>query len=68
MSESKSEERLKLIIFSVVTGVWAFTFLFDAFDGRFDMPVTVHLLMTAIIGYFVGSRLRSKKDSTDKHP
>lgn len=61
MPEYINDDRVKLAIFVVVTVMWATAFLVDIFSQKFEVSPVVHGLMAAIIGYFAGSRLKSKQ-------
>lgn len=63
MSNSGSEEIVKLAILSIVTGVWAIAFLFDVINPNFEVPIIVHTIMGAVIGYFTTSRIGRRKSN-----
>ena len=61
MPDYFTDDRMKLTIFGVVTAMWAVAFLADILSQNFEVSPLVHGLMASIIGYFVGSRLKSSK-------
>jgi hypothetical protein len=55
-----SDKLLIRIVLLVVTGVWAITFILDAFSTAFEVPTVVHTLMGAVIAYFTLELKRSR--------
>lgn len=52
-----SDEKFKLLIFGVVTLVWAGAAIAGMMTG-YEIPQSTHAIMAGVIGYFVGSRLK----------